>query len=97
MQKLEPKFTKLRAYIEGNYPGLRDNVQSKFPNRFMESCETFKSDSGKTILEIIALRVSIHQRIVPMIEELFPNSFVTMEAVCGFQTRSEAKHKHYEK
>lgn len=95
MKNLEPKFTKLRVYLKNHHIELVNEILSGLSQEFVEECRSFSDNTGALILEIVAARTNIHQRIVPWIEEHFPESFITMEAVCGYRISGKEGHQLY--
>lgn len=98
MKSLEPKYTKLRLYVrQVDTPILASFHRDMSENLNRALIDAFEILGGNenSIVEIVALRQSVHQRIVPMIEEAFPGAFYTMEAVCGFRVASGTGHQLY--
>lgn len=92
MKNLDPKYTKLRLYGRKSNDSQPEHFQkavgSSLECGLIDAFELFIGHEGNYIVEIVALRQNIHQRVVPMIEEAFPGSFYTLESVCGFRVRS---------
>ena len=98
MRNLHPEHTKVRIYLDGDKARGTDH-KAMFLRRVREFpvdavCE-LPSQGGQAIVEVIARRDTIHQHVVSLIEEMLPNAFITMEAVCAFRTRQAADHPIY--
>lgn len=98
MRNLQPDYTKVRIYLEIDKTRAADH-KALFLRRVREFgidavCE-IPPQAGQSIVEVIARRDTIHQHVVPLIEETLPNAFVTMEAVCAFRTRQASDHPVY--
>ena len=98
MRNLHPEQTKVRIYLDADKQ-RGDDRKAMFLRRVREFtvdavCEV-PSPGGQSIVEVIARRDTIHQHVVPLIEEMLPNAFVTMEAVCAFRTREISDHPVY--
>ena len=99
MRNLQPDHTKVRIYLDSDNSRGTDH-KALFLRRVREFsidavCE-HPSQAGQSIVEVVARRDTIHQHVVPLIEETLPNAFVTMEAVCAFKTRQMSDHPVYE-
>jgi len=75
--------------LESIYTKLRIYLRQQGTS--LPSCELVES----TVVEIVALRQNMHQRIVPMVDESFPEAFYTMEGICGVEIASRPDHQLY--
>lgn len=92
MKNLDPKYTKLRLYTRKSNDSQLEHFQkavgSSLESGLVDAFESFIGHEENHVVEIVALRQNIHQRVVPMIEEAFPGSIYTLESVCGFRVPS---------
>ena len=99
MNNLQPTHTKARIYlqnVDGNRSrALVESFVAKIRDRVSAVAE-FKGGNQTLVLEVIALRDVIHQGVVPTIEELLPDAFVTLEAVCAFTSKRRAEHRLFD-
>ena len=100
MRNIHPDHTKVRIYLETDSP---QSIQHK--TLFLKRVREFRIDAatefcpqnGQSIIEVISRRDTIHEHVVPLIEEMLQNAFVTMEAVCAFRTPEVLAHPVYGK
>jgi hypothetical protein len=98
MRNLHPDQSMVRIYLDSDKARGTDH-KFMFLRRVREfsidaHCE-HHSQAGQSIVEVAARRDTIHQHVVPPIEEILPSTFLTMVAVCAFGTRQVSNQVIY--